>query len=32
MNLIISRRRYNFKSRFFRKLKINNIRIFDLQI
>ena len=30
MNLIISHRRRNFKNRFFRKLRINNVRIFDL--
>ena len=30
MNLITSRRRYNLKNHFFRKLKINNARIFNL--
>ena len=30
MNLIISRRRYNFKNRFFRKLRVNNAKTFNL--
>ena len=30
INLIISRRRRDFKNRFFRKLRINNARIFNL--
>ena len=30
INSIISDRRYNFKSRFFRKLRINNAKTFNL--
>ena len=32
INLIIFRRRRDFESRFFYKLKINNVKTFNLQI